>query len=141
MRNTISDLSMRLKFPETNSTAGKLVNGILKDEKHKNPMKLNGDRFNFMAEQYFIEDLNKKQTSDAFDIVFEEFKRLDLWARYREPSYGDAFSSVLKGEDPINFLQRTSKEMENGTIKERDITNLIFSLIILINNKTKIHER
>ncbi len=133
----LSDLEFRIKDPENQSAEGKLVNGIMKTEKKKHPMKLKGDQFNRKAEEFYIEDLREEQISEGFKELENEFHQMDLWANFRDPSYKEAIKSILGEKDLLSFFEQAQKQFQANCIKLKDLKRFI----LYVNQKNKTFEK
>lgn len=137
LSGTLSDLELRIKSVHTHSTGGKLVKGILKNSRVKKPMAFSGERFNKKAEEYYIEDLRKKQINEGFTELEKEFQQMDLWASFRDPSFSDAVKSILKQTDLMSFLDSFLKSYQDNALARKDIRQMILLIILYVNQKNK----
>ncbi|GLQ29885.1 hypothetical protein [Litoribrevibacter albus] len=74
LEETVTDLERRLNSDF--SVSDRLVSDILKEERHDNPIKLSGKRFNSKAEEYYRTDLRIKHLAEAMDSIFIQVKAM-----------------------------------------------------------------
>lgn len=141
MKGLISDLETRIRYPETCSTSGKLVTGIMQAEKNKKPLKLRGEIFNKRAEKYYVNDLRKKQTMEGFNVLVNEFSQMELWANFREPAYKKAIKSIIKDQDLDKFLSEIKDHLKENSLSQKNLKKMIFLIILYVNKETKNFER
>ncbi len=67
LQETVRDLEDRING--RNAVSDRLVRDILKDEKHTNPIKLTGKRFNHKAEEYYRTELRLQHLAEALESV------------------------------------------------------------------------
>jgi len=139
LEKTISDLEKRLDGANEYSVAAKLGKGILstvsRNRKRpvKNPLDIPAAEFNTTAEEYYRDDLRRKQILEALVHLKEEFARMELWVTFREPAYQETLSSILRNESPDGFIDRMTEAFQSDTLTGSDITQLSGLLILSIH--------
>lgn len=123
LEETISDLEARLHSSQ--SVADRLVKDILKDEKHDNPIKLSGKRFNTKAEAYYRTDLRTKHLAEAMD---------SLCAQVNSLSHEQ--TQTLQTELAINtelseWLFQTKQHLLSDALNSDGIRKLVALIIVL----------
>lgn len=137
LRSVVNDLENRIKSPSRHSTAGKLTHGIMSRGKEKNPMALTGERFNKQAETYYIENLRKNHMREGLTVLEQEFKEMELWAEYRDPSLRTAIGAILGSQRPTAFLNKVKPLLLKDSLSPAQLKNLMFLMILYVNQKTK----
>ena len=131
----LDDLEKRINFPETHAAWGRLTSGILSDSPKTSPMALPGRTFNTRAEHYYGKTLRDEHIRQGFDLLGKSFEKMDLWARYRDTSYGQAIEQILGGEDLLRFLKTTRRDfMDNACDKER-LKKFIYLTVLVISRE------
>lgn len=137
MKGTLSDLETRIHSPGAHSACGKLVSGILDRGKKTNPMAFRGDTFNKKAESYYIDSLRKKQIMAGFNLLIDEFSRMELWASFRESAFKDAIRTIIREKDLISFLKEVRQPLLDDRLSPENLKKLIFLMILYVNKETK----
>lgn len=137
LKGLISDLESRLRTPRTNSTAGKLVSGILSSTNKLKPMSMKGERFNEKAEQFYIDNLRRKHISQGLNELEHEFKELELWADFRDPGCKEILHSILGSTDLVMFLKKFKSQLKNDQLDHADLKKMIHLIILYTNKKGK----
>ncbi|MCG8565114.1 MAG: hypothetical protein MI747_08535 [Desulfobacterales bacterium] len=141
MGGMLSDLEIRLKSPRVFSASGRLVQGILKDEKNPRPMDHSSTHFNGRAEDYYMESLRRKQMKEAYKMLHAAFQRLDLWAGYRDAVFKQALESILGQGSPQAFLKETEQAFLDQELTPTQLTRLMNLIILHVNKETKNFEK
>ena len=137
MKGVVSELNARLHSPEIFSSGGRLVNGILSEEKNKSPMAHRGESFNRKAEKYYIENLRKKHMDQGINVLKETFSRMDLWAESRDPACREAIYNILEGTDLMSFITSIKKPFLDETMSMKQIKQLIYLIILYVDRETR----
>jgi uncharacterized protein YggL (DUF469 family) len=99
----------------------------------KSPLDVPAAEFNTSAEAYYRNDLRRQHIQEALIHVREEFARMELWVNYREETYRETLSSILKDEALDAFIDRMIEAFQNEELTESDITTLSGLLILSIH--------
>ena len=132
----IKELSDRIHFPESFSTAAKLTKGILKEAGAKSPLMLSADEFNLAAEKYYRETLRKNLIAEAFSALEAGLDPLDSEAT---GDFGDALHFVSGREDMILFIRRMRDHVIDERATEEDLRKLIYFMLIEIRRGKQIN--
>lgn len=130
LKETLTDLMLRLEHPARHSTAGKLTRGILDEMNAASPMKLNAREFNSGAERYYRETLRRRHLDEALRFLEEDFLRIDLDRSGDESPARAAFNFVLQGKSASEFLQRIRRDVLDERAEAQTLRKLI-NLVLL----------
>lgn len=137
MKEVLSDLEARLRYPDAFSACGRLTRGILKREKKKDPMKFRGDVFNKKAENFYINELREQQIEEGFGVLKKEFSQMDVWASYNQSPHRQAIKTILKEKDLLCFLAEVKRSFLDNTLDLANLKKILFLIILYVNKEAK----
>jgi hypothetical protein len=137
LRETITNLEMRVEKPAIYSAGGKLQKGIQEHAGISDPFKLSGMEFNSAMESYYRNDLRKAHIEEALKLLREDFRKLDMWALFRDNAYKDALKNILHTQSASEFLEKTAKGIVQDTLSVETLRRLIHLIIVNIHADQK----
>ncbi len=129
LEETLESLKERIDNPETFSAWGKLTRDIMNEIKKSDPLKCSGDTFNKQAEIFYRDILRKRHMEEAFSVVIEEVRKIDLHL-CSGCLFRDSLRSILGNSSAIDFIIKRKKEIFDETLSENDL-RIILQLITL----------
>jgi hypothetical protein len=131
--STMEDLKKRLYDPGKNSVSSRLTNGILESAGEKSPIKMKADEFLSKAENYYLNDLRKKQILEAFDTLRNDLVRLDSWETWRQGYFNKPLLDILEGRSASDFMATFREKILSGHISENVVEKLIHLILLCIH--------
>ncbi len=132
IENTIESLKERLEKQEEFSCYARMIKGIMKNRMKKDPLLISGEDFNKEAERYYRETLRNKHFEESYEVMKEEFKKLDqLFITKKLLDYID-IKSIINESSAEAFLTVRKKDIFNENISEEDLKKLIHLTILTI---------
>jgi hypothetical protein len=144
MQEIIKDLKARLDDPARNSAAGKLMHGILSGaNRHlpRSPMQLNAEDFNLLAENYYRNQLRQHHLDEAFRLLIEDLRALELIEANFDDEIKEALHHSLRGGSATGFAEEIKSEIVNECASEAEIQMLINLVLLSIRHDMKASER
>jgi hypothetical protein len=132
LQGTLQDLEQRIDNPKEHSAAGKLTKGILDQIGAPSPMRLSGDEFNSLAEQFYRDTLRKRHTMDACDVLLEDCKALETFQAPNNHLYRQAVGDILGGMDASKFLANAFRDWDRLARNPEALTKIIHLLLLTV---------
>jgi hypothetical protein len=110
----LSDLALRLEYPDEGSATGRLLRGILDKAGVSSALALDARDFNRCAEAYYREDLRRRQMLEAIELLGGDLPSLERRAR-ADQRIATTLQAVLGGQEATSYLARIT----NGLLAER----------------------
>ena len=136
----LDDLDSRINAPETHAAWGRITQGILDSSGKQKPMSMPGRQFNARAENYYGQTLRAAHVRQGFDLLGKAFEQIDLWARYRDNSYGESLGQILGSRDILKFLKSMRQDFMDETCAPETLKKFIYLMILVISREMKIWE-
>nr|WP_320191522.1 hypothetical protein [uncultured Desulfobacter sp.] len=133
----LDDLDNRVNAPKTHAAWGRITQGILDGSGKHKPMSMPGRLFNANAEQYYGQTLRTSHVSQGFDLLGTAFEQIDLWARYRDPSSGQALGQILGSRDILKFLKSMRQDFMDDTCAPETLKKFIYLMVLVISRDMK----
>lgn len=133
----LDDLDNRVNAPKTHAAWGRITQGILDGSGKHKPMSMPGRLFNANAEHYYGQTLRKAHVIQGFDLLGTAFEQIDLWARYRDPSSGQALSQILGSRDILRFLKSMRQDFIDETCAPETLKKFIHLMVLVIGRDMK----
>lgn len=144
LQRTIKDLQARLEDPAGSSAAGKLMRGILSGaNRHwpRSPMQLKAEDFNHQAENYYRNQLRWRHLDEAFRLLIEDMRALELIEANFDDEIKDALHQCLRGGEAADFAEEMQSEIVNERASEADIQMLINLVLLSIRHDMNASEK
>lgn len=136
LEDTIQSLKARIEEPELFSVSARITQGILKD-KNKNPLRLTGDEFNIEAERFYRNTLRRKHLEEAYNVVLDEFKKMDSHLLCNGCVYKDSLKTLIGESSTTLFLIKRKKDLFEENLHEKDLKRLIQLVVLTVHNDIK----
>ncbi|HRF90511.1 MAG TPA: hypothetical protein PLF65_06905, partial [Desulfobacter postgatei] len=65
------------------------------------------------------------------------FEQIDLWARYRDTSYGQALGQILGSRDILNFLKSMRQDFMDETCAPETLKKFIYLMVLVVSREMK----
>jgi hypothetical protein len=137
LRETVTDLELRITHPAEYSASHRLTAGILKKAGTKNPLRVSADEFNLCAEEYYREELREKHLEEVFSILTEEIESIENGSTTLEPEINSALHSVLSTRNGAEFVKSMKTQIINGDLPLLYTVSLIHLLLSILYNDMK----
>ena len=131
---TIGDLALRLEYPDSHATAGRLTNAILSIAGAKSPLHVKANDFNKAAELFYRDDLKMRHIKEAFRLLEEEMKWIETVCRKDKQALRIALNFTLKNQDASQFVNIAKRKVINEDISTDDLVKLINLILISVEN-------
>ncbi len=131
----LDDLERRISSPATHAAWGRITSGILSDTTKNSPMAMPGRAFNSRAEQYYGKTLLCEHIRQALEFLGKALEQMDLWAQYRDTSYGQAIEKILGSQDLLQFLKAMRQDFMDGTCEPATLRKFIYLTILVISRE------
>ncbi|WP_035235574.1 hypothetical protein [Desulfobacter vibrioformis] len=131
----LDDLDNRVNMPQTYAAWGRITQGILDSSGKHKPMSMNGSLFNTKAESYYAQTLRAAHISQGFDLLSKAFEQIDLWARYRDASYGQALGQILGSRDILKFLKSMRQDFMDDTCAPETLKKFIYLIVLVVSRE------
>jgi hypothetical protein len=144
LQQTIKDLKARLDDPAGNSAAGKLMHGILSGANRRLPhsaMQLHADDFNLLAENYYRNRLRRHHLAEAFHLLIEDLRALELIEANFDDEVKEALHHCLRGGGATEFAEEMESRIADERASEAEIQMLINLVLLSIRHDLKASER
>jgi hypothetical protein len=144
LQQTIKDLKARLDDPAGNSAAGKLMQGILSGANRRSPsspMQLKAEDFNLLAESYYRNQLRRRHLDEAFQLLIEDMRALELIEANFDDEIKEALHHCLRGGGATAFAEEMNSQIVNERASEAEIQMLINLVLLSIRHDMKASER
>ena len=69
LKDSLTDLESRITDPDHQAASGKITRGVLEHTGGCSPMRVDPDRFNLAAEEFYRTTLRKQHLEEAFDLL------------------------------------------------------------------------
>lgn len=134
LEETMSELEARLNDPAQLSAAGKLMRGILDDNKQTSPMQVRAEDFNLQAERYYRDTLRRRHLAEAFALLREDL---------RAPAFQAEFGKVLSvsGADAAGLSESFQSRVIRDETTEDELRRLINCLLASLCCDFRLAER
>jgi hypothetical protein len=144
LQQTIKDLKARLDDPAGNSAAGKLMRGILSSANRRlprSPMQLKAEDFNLLAENYYRNQLRRRHLEEAFRLLIEDLRALELIEANFDVEIKEALHHCLRGGGATEFAEEVESQIADERASETEIQMLINLVLLSIRHDMKASER
>ncbi|MGD9824547.1 hypothetical protein [Desulfobacter sp.] len=131
----LDDLDNRINSPQTHAAWGRITQGILEGSGKHKPMSMKGSLFNANAENYYGRTLRQAHISQGFDLLNKAFEQIDLWARYRDASYGQALGQILGSRDILKFLKSMRQDFMDETCAPETLKKFIYLMVLAVSRE------
>jgi len=135
--SVLDDLENRVNMPQTHAAWGRITQGILEGSGKHKPMSMPGRVFNRHAEEYYGKTLRDAHISQGFELLGKAFEQIDLWARYRDTSYGQALGQILGSRDILNFLKSMRQDFMDETCAPEMLKKFIYLMVLVVSREMK----
>ncbi len=135
--SVLDDLDNRVNMPQTHAAWGRITQGILEGSGKHKPMSMPGRAFNRHAEAYYGKTLREAHISQGFELLGKAFEQIDLWARYRDTSYGQALGQILGSRDILNFLKSMRQDFMDETCAPETLKKFIYLMVLVVSREMK----
>ena len=133
----LDDLDNRVNTPQTHAAWGRITQGILDGSGKHKPMSMPGRQFNTKAESYYGRTLRESHVGQGFDLLGKAFEQIDLWARYRDNSYGQALGQILGSRDILKFLKSMRQDFMDDTCAPETLKKFIYLMVLVVSREMK----
>lgn len=137
VKGVVQDLESRILYPEVFSTSGRLTQGILEKDRKKDPMAFRGEVFNKKAEHYYINGLREKQINEAFAVMEQAFRQMDIWAGFNPSPHGQAIRGIIGETDLQSFLAEVKQLFFEDRLSPENAKKMLFLIILYVNKETR----
>jgi hypothetical protein len=127
----LTDLALRLEYPDEGSATGRLLRGILDTAGASSAMQLDARDFNRRAETYYREDLRRRHMAEALDLLAEDLRILDRRAQADE-RIAASLRGVLGGREPAPYLARLTDDLLEERAPLEEVRRLIWLVLTSI---------
>ncbi|HKX32925.1 MAG TPA: hypothetical protein VJ302_34905, partial [Blastocatellia bacterium] len=141
LQETIADLRARLDDPEGCSAAGKLIRGILSGVNRRSPMQIRAEDFNRLAEDHYRNRLRHRHLTEAFGLLIEDLRALELIEANFDEELKEALRHVLRGRSAAEFTEEIQSEILTERAAETEIQMLINLTLLSIRHEMRVSER
>jgi hypothetical protein len=141
LEGTVKDLERRIEEPDLYSAGGKITRGILEQAGASNPLKLSGQEFNLAAERYYRETLRLRHMEEAFNVLADDFKRMDTRESCGEGSSREALAALLEGRSASEFLASVRGEVMEAKAPKLALRRLIHLTLLAVQSDLERGER
>jgi hypothetical protein len=141
LEGTVKDLERRIEEPDVYSAGGKITRGILEQAGASNPLKLSGQEFNLAAERYYRETLRLRHMEEAFNVLADDFKRMDMRESCGEGSSREALAAPLEGRSASEFLASVRGEVMEAKAPKLALRRLIHLTLLAVQSDLERGER
>jgi len=131
----LDDLDNRVNTPQTHAAWCRITQGILENSGKHKPMSMPGRLFNTKAESYYGKTLREAHIRQGFDLLGKAFEQIDLWARYRDPSYGQALGQILGSRDILKFLKSMRQDFMDDTCAPETLKKFIHLMVLVVSRE------
>ncbi len=131
----LDDLDNRINTPRTHAAWGRITQGILEGSGKHKPMSMKGSLFNTKAESYYGRTLRQAHISQGFDLLGKAFEQIDLWARYRNASYGQALGQILGSRDILKFLKSMRQDFMDDSCAPETLKKFIYLMVLVVSRE------
>jgi hypothetical protein len=100
---TLTDLALRLEYPDEAGAAGRLLRGILDKAGVVSALKLDAREFNLCAEAYYREELRRQHMLEAWQYLTEDLEILERHGAAGE-RIGATLREILGERDAASYL-------------------------------------
>lgn len=141
LQETIKDLKARLDDPSDNSAIGKLISGMLSGVNRRSPMQLHAEEFNRLAENYYRNKLRRHHLVEAFKILIEDLRSLELIEANFDDETKQALHQCLGGRSAVEFAEGIQDEVIDERTSEAEILMLINLMLLSIRHDMQVAEK
>jgi hypothetical protein len=132
LEGALRDLERRIQNPREYAASGRLTKGILDENGATSPLKLSGDEFNTMAEQYYRETLRKRHIIEACNVLLEDCREMETFRAPEGGAYKGAMGDILGGMDARAFLANSFRDMDELARNPNALGKIIHLLLLTI---------
>jgi hypothetical protein len=129
----LTDLGLRLEYPDEGSATGRLLCGILDKAGVSSALKLEAPEFNRCAEAYYREELRRRHMAEAIDLLGEDLRTLDRRAKADE-RIAATLKTVLGGQDVASYLARVTDDLLAERMPVEELRRLIRLVVTSISH-------
>jgi hypothetical protein len=130
LQETIADLKGRLENPETRSAEGRLKAGMLAGIRGRSAMSLPAREFNQRAEEYYREDLRRRQIRESFAHLREDLDGLLKGSVVRREELRRGLSYCLSFGNVCDYLIDVEEDVVQDICSEETLKTLA-NLVLL----------
>jgi hypothetical protein len=128
----LTDLALRLEYPDEASATGRLLRGILDTAGVSSAMKLDARDFQRCAETYYREELRRRHMAEALDLLAEDLRTLDRRAQADE-RIAASLRAVLRGREPVPYLARLTDDLLAERAPLEELRRLIWLVVTSVS--------
>ncbi len=139
LRETMADLTERLRAGASHSAVGRLTAGILADERHASPMRVRADEFNAQAEAYYRGPLRERHMQEGFDGLVADLREW-LPAGLDDESRA-ALRECLGERAPADVVADLRDAAVYDFATEAEIRTLLSLTLLAIRRDARLSER
>jgi hypothetical protein len=118
-----------------------LMRGILSGANRGSPMRLNAETFNIQAENYYRNHLRLRHLDEAFELLIEDLRVLELIEATFDQETREALHHCLRGNSATEFAEGMKNAIANQQANEDEIQILINLVLLSIRHDLKASER
>jgi hypothetical protein len=134
LSETITQLELRLQFPDQYAASGKLTSGILKEAGANSPLALSGEEFNLAAEKYYRESLRRKHMDEALSFINEDLIEIDR-DQSRDDEYRKLATRIVGSERASRFLDSVRSGLLSDSIGQEALVKCIGLILLLVKRE------
>jgi len=131
---TMDDLALRLEYPDTHATAGRLTHEILRIAEANSPLHVKANDFNKAAEEFYRDDLKMRHIKEAFRSLINEMKSIEAVNRKDKQALRSVLNFTLKNQDASQFITIAARKVMSEDISTDDLVRLINLILISVEN-------
>jgi hypothetical protein len=135
LTGTLTDLALRLEYPEEGGAAGRLLRGILNKAGVASALKLDAREFNLCAEAYYREELRRQHLLEAWQYLTEDLEILERQAQQGE-RIGATLREILGERDAVSYLDAVRDDILEERAPLAEITRLAHLVLLSIQFDT-----
>ncbi|MBO0720520.1 MAG: hypothetical protein J2P41_06850, partial [Blastocatellia bacterium] len=107
----------------------------------RSPMQLNAEDFNLQAENYYRNQLRRRHMNEAFDLLLEDLRALELIDTSFDEEMREALHHCLGGKSAVEFAKGMKNDIAGERANEAGIQALINLVLLSLRHDLKTSER
>ncbi|HTU03449.1 MAG TPA: hypothetical protein VMG58_16585, partial [Candidatus Sulfotelmatobacter sp.] len=131
LESALTDLALRLLYPEEAGVAVRLLHAILRKAGARTPLAIGARDFNAAAEAYYREELRVAQLGEAVDLVTADLRALEQVGGQDERMRA-ALRAVAGDERGEDYLARRREDLVAEHLPVPELRRLIFLLLLSV---------
>jgi hypothetical protein len=104
-------------------------------------MQLKAEDFNLLAENYYRNQLRRSHLDEAFHLLLEDLRALELIEANYDDELKEALQSILRGSSATEFAREIKSKIIEERASEDEIQKLINLILLSIRHDIKDSER